>query len=65
MRKVDMETYLTHPDHFELRNGNQPDAPDCSYGNKYQWIGYDLDKKEYVRFTKSVFKLLITKVNSM
>ena len=54
-----METYLSHPGRYELRPGNQPDAPHCPYGNKYQWIGYDLVSKEYVRFTKSVFKLLI------
>ncbi len=59
MRKVDMENYQLNPSRYELRNGNNPDAPLCPYGNKYQWIGYDLQEDEYVRFTKSVFKLLL------
>lgn len=62
MRRINMETYLVNPSRYELRNGNTADAPSCPYGNKYQWIGYDLETKEYVRFTKSVFKLLIVKV---
>jgi hypothetical protein len=63
MRKVDMKSYLDHPANYELRDGNKPDAPNCPYGNKYEWVGYDLEAKEYVRFTKSVFKLLIAKNN--
>jgi len=59
MRKVDKATYNLTPGRYILKEGNGPDAPDCPYGNKYKWIGYDLDAKEYVRFTKSVFKLLI------
>jgi hypothetical protein len=64
MRKIDMETYLLNPIQYELRDGNTPDAPSCPYGNKYQWIGYDLDAKEYVRFTKSVFKKLVEAVET-
>lgn len=59
MRKVNMEAYLLQPDRYELRSGHQKDAPLCPYGNHYQWIGYDLEREEYVRFTKSVFKKLI------
>jgi hypothetical protein len=60
MKKVNMKSYQADPLRYELRKGNQTDAPDCPYGNKYQWIGYDLATMEYVRFTKSVFKLLIS-----
>ena len=57
-----MQLYLENPKRYELRAGAAADAPSCPYGNKYQWIGYDLEKKVYVRFTKSVFKLLVNKV---
>ena len=59
MRKVTMEEYLLAPQRYELRSGNTESAPSCPYGNRYQWIGYDKEKKEYLRFTKSVFKLLV------
>jgi hypothetical protein len=59
MEKVDMASYLEAPKRYELRSGNQADAPLCPYGNHYEWIGYDLENETYVRFTKSVFKLLI------
>lgn len=62
MRKVDMHTYLENPLRYTLRSGAMyDDAPLCLYGNKLQWVGYDLKLKEYIRFTKSVFKLLIRK----
>lgn len=60
IRKVNMATYLEAPKRYELRSGKQADAPLCPYGNHYQWIGFDLITQEYIRFTKSVFKLLIT-----
>lgn len=60
MRKVDMTTYLEEPSRYILRSGaNHDDAPLCPYGNIQQWVGYDLKLEEYVRFTKSVFKLLV------
>lgn len=59
MRRVVMEEYLANPEQFELRSGNEKDAPDCPYGNRYQWVGYDKKTAEYVRFSKSVFKKLI------
>ncbi|GAB5520832.1 MAG: hypothetical protein RhofKO_30830 [Rhodothermales bacterium] len=61
MKKVDMQTYRADPARYELRSGDQPDAPRCPYGNAYQWIGYDLVERAYVRFTTSVFKLLIAR----
>ena len=54
-----MTGYLKNPKRYELRSGQVEDAPNCPYGNKFEWIGYDLDSETYVRFTKSVFKLLI------
>lgn len=59
LKRVNMEVYLLNPTRFELRKGSSEGAPKCPYGNNYQWIGFDLVEKEYVRFTKSVFKLLI------
>ena len=59
MRKVTMQEYLLHPQRYELRSGKEESAPTCPYGNRYQWIGYDKEGKEYLRFTKSVFKLLV------
>ena len=54
-----MEEYKLDPKRYQLRKGNEEGAPLCPYGNQYEWIGYDIKSKEYIRFTKSVFKLLI------
>ncbi len=55
-----MSDYLQDPKRYELRKGIEVlDAPKCPYGNTYQWIGFDLEETEYIRFTKSVFKLLV------
>lgn len=59
LSKVDMATYLRAPNRYELRSGQVDDAPSCPYGNKYEWIGFDRESQNYVRFTKSVFKKLI------
>ena len=59
IRKVDKATYSLNPSRYELRKGTAEGAPLCPYGNHFEWIGYDLEEKEYVRFTKSVFKELI------
>lgn len=53
-----MEDYLREPNRYELRKGSMEGAPACPYGNQYQWIGYDKKRSDYIRFTKSVFKLL-------
>ena len=58
-----MADYQEQPDRYALVSGDKPDAPDCPYGNKFKWIGYDYQTCEYVRFTKSVFKLLIKEVD--
>jgi len=59
MRRVNSETFNLEPTRYELRSGSEPDAPNCPFGNRYQWIGFDLKTGEYVRFTKSVFKRLV------
>ncbi|MFK7935361.1 MAG: hypothetical protein AB8G22_17740 [Saprospiraceae bacterium] len=59
LRKVNKEMYLQQPERYELRRGTALDAPLCPYGNHFEWIGYDKEQEEYVRFTKSVFKVLI------
>lgn len=60
--KVDHEAYSLNPDRYELVSGNTAGAPNCPYGNKYQWIGFDKETKEFVRFTKSVFKKLVNAI---
>ncbi len=62
MKTIDRETYSKNSKRYELRKGkNEPNAPLCPYGNSFEWIGYDLETQEYVRFTKSVFKELVHK----
>ena len=64
MRKITMQDFLESPERYELRSGAEPEAPDCPYGNRYEWIGYDKLQEEYVRFVKSVFKKLVQKKGS-
>jgi len=61
MRIVNSEEFHLEPIRYELRSGNEPNAPNCPFGNRYEWIGYDLKTNEFVRFTKSVFKKLVAK----
>ena len=62
--RITAEDYDLSPQRYELRDGNQPDAPPCPYGNRYKWIGYDKQEQKYVRFTTSVFKRLIKEIDS-
>ena len=64
LRKVRIEEYSSDPSRYELRSGREEGAPLCPYGNHYQWIGFDKDKQEYLRFTKSVFKKLIRELEA-
>lgn len=59
LRRVTMAAYRLNPERYELRSGREKAAHACPYGNRYTWIGYDLEDRAYVRFTKSVFKKLI------
>lgn len=64
LRKVNMEIYLLSPKRYELRSGQEKNAPLCPYGNHYEWIGFDTKTEEYIRFTKSVFKKLVREIDS-
>lgn len=59
LRRVTKEVYLKDPSRYELRSGQSSGAPNCPYGNHYQWIGFDNQEQEYIRFSKSVFKTLL------
>ncbi|SFV70007.1 hypothetical protein MNB_SV-3-629 [hydrothermal vent metagenome] len=40
---------------YILREGF-PDFPTCPYGHRFKILGYDIEQKEYVRFTPSILK---------
>ena len=61
MRRIIMNDFIKNPDRFELRSGLESGAPKCPFGSHYKWIGFDTVKKEYIRFSKSVFKKMIKK----
>lgn len=56
---ITAEQFNLYPERYELRKGSHSDAPDCPYGNRFEWIGFDKETNKYVRVTKSVFKKLI------
>jgi hypothetical protein len=60
--KIDMKTYLDNSGRYELRKGSDKGAPLCPFGNHYEWIGFDLKEKVYIRFTKSVFKKIVNEL---
>lgn len=62
LRIIDSATFNAAPNRYKIRSGCNAGAPFCPYGNKYNWIGFDTAFNEFVRFTKSVFKKLITKM---
>jgi len=64
MRRVLMKDFLRQTDRYELRSGSSEGAPLCPFGNHFQWIGYDKKEGEYVRFSKSVFKKLVQKIET-
>ena len=57
--KVNMKQNQLSPNRYKLVSGNSNGAPLCPYGNHFEWVGYDIMLDEYVRFTNSVFKLLV------
>ena len=59
---IDTNTFDQDPERYELRKGSEEGAPACPYGNEYEWVGFDLKAEIYVRFTKRVFKRLISQV---
>ena len=63
LKRVNSTSYNRNSSRYILVPGTTKGAPLCPFGNYYQWIGYDNDEKEFVRFTKSVFKKLIAQKN--
>ena len=59
---IDAEAFNKEPERYQLRKGSEEGAPACPYGNEYEWVGFDLKAETYVRFTKRVFKRLISQV---
>lgn len=62
--KISTEIYQLNPDRYILVSGYEEGAPRCPYGNIQQWVGYDTLSKEYIRFTKSVYKTLVEKMEN-
>lgn len=56
IEKVDAAAFDAEPDRFTLVNGNKEDAPLCPFGNHFTLVGFDKDQQQYVRYTKSVYK---------
>ncbi|WP_177761346.1 hypothetical protein [Flavobacterium sp. I3-2] len=59
MEKINNALYLANSNRYILVSGDLEDTPKCPFGNNYKWIGFDLEEKKYIRFTKSVFKKLV------
>ncbi|HWS60189.1 MAG TPA: hypothetical protein VN182_04600 [Flavobacterium sp.] len=62
IKVVDAKMYQTDKDRYELHK-NDPNAPLCPYGNQREFIGYDKQENNYVRFTKSVLLKFLKKNN--
>ncbi len=57
-RVIDRRQFDQNPNNFELRI-NDKNAPLCPFGNQRKFIGFEKEKNEYVRFTKSVLKKVL------
>lgn len=62
--KITAEIYQLDPDRYILVSGHEEGTPTCPYGNIHQWVGYDTLDKEYIRFTKSVYKKLVEEMEN-
>ena len=60
MKRVNAALYALNPARYILVSGLTEGAPTCPFGNHYKFIGFDTEEKVFVRFTKSVFKRLIS-----
>lgn len=58
---IDAEIFDADPSRYNIRSGSEEGSPSCPFGNRYEWIGYDIKEKNYVRFTKSVFKRIMAR----
>ena len=63
MDKVTAEMYQNDPQRYTLVEGSIAGAPTCAYGNVKEWVGYDKAEGTFVRFTKSVYKKLISQID--
>jgi len=59
IRIIDKRQFDQNPDDFELRV-NDVNAPLCQFGNRRKLIGFDKQRNEYIRFTKSVLKRILS-----
>ena len=60
LRVVDAESYRMDESRYELRV-NDLEAPLCPYGNKRVYIGFDRNKNNYIRFTKTLLRKILLK----
>ena len=63
MDKVTAEMYQNDPQRYTLVDGSTEGAPTCTYGNVKEWVGYDKTEGTFVRFTKSVYKKLVSQLD--
>ncbi|MEO7214578.1 MAG: peptide-methionine (S)-S-oxide reductase MsrA [Mucilaginibacter sp.] len=63
MEKVTAEMYQQNPQRYTLVDGSTEGAPTCAYGNVKEWVGYDKVERTFVRFTKSVYKKLVSQID--
>ncbi|MEO5889484.1 MAG: hypothetical protein ABIQ31_04485 [Ferruginibacter sp.] len=62
MDRVTAEMYQQNPERYTLVDGSTQGAPTCTYGNTKEWVGYDKVEKTFIRFTKSVYKKLVSQI---
>lgn len=63
IKKVNAEAFDAEPERFILVDGHHEGAPMCSYGNQLPLVGVDIMTKEYVKYTKSVYKRIKEKLD--
>ncbi|WP_134088531.1 hypothetical protein [Olivibacter sp. XZL3] len=65
MDKITAAIYEQNPERYTVVSGHTQGAPTCAYGNVQQWVGYDNKIQTYVRFSKSLYKRLVQKAESL
>jgi hypothetical protein len=63
IKKVDAEMFDAAPGRFILVGGHQEGAPTCPFGNQLPLVGLDTISREYVRYTRSVYKRIKDKTD--
>jgi len=64
MEIINANLYSLKPERYTLVSGSITNAPKCPFGNIKKWVGFDLQEKKYVRFTKSVYKKLLKEIEN-